>query len=262
MGLLSRLRELLGLGKKPEAPLMPPGPISPATGTIDDVLARMEKLETELGADDGVRWFNRLYLEVTRRVAAYDRGGKQEAPGFLERLDVAFADLYFTALDRAGGAAQLPGGFPFHAWKPLFEARHRRDVAPIQFALAGMNAHINHDLALGICAVCIERGVEPKVGSPEHTDYQAVNPLIADAEESVKGWLLTGALAELDRAFQPADDVIAVWSVERARAAAWTRAQVLWHLRNRPELRDDYAEINDRAVGFAGSALLVPVGVL
>lgn len=260
MGLLQRLRELLGLGK-PEPPLMPPGPIPPATGTIDDVLARMEKLETELGPDDGVRWFNRLYLEVTKRVAEYDRSGPQASPGFLERLDVAFADLYFTALEKAGSGAP-PDGFPYHAWRPLFEARHRRDVAPIQFALAGMNAHINHDLALGICAVCIERGVEPKVGSPEHRDYQAVNPLIANAEESVKGWLLTGALAELDRAFHPVDDVVAVWSVKRARAAAWTRAQVLWRLRNEPALRDDYAEINDHAVGFAGSALLVPVGVL
>jgi hypothetical protein len=262
VGFLNRLRELLGLGRrKPDPPLMPPGPISPSTGTIDDVLARMEALETELGPDDGVRWFNRLYLEVTRRVAAYDRSGKQESPGFLERLDVAFADLYFTALEKAGSGAP-PDGFPYRAWKPLFEARHRRDVAPIQFALAGMNAHINHDLALGICAVCIERGVEPKAGSPEHTDYQAVNPLIADAEESVKSWLLTGALAELDREFQPVGDVVAIWSVERARAAAWTRAQVLWHLRNEPELRDDYAEINDRAVGLAGGALLVPVGVL
>ena len=260
--MLRRLLELLGLRRgKAGPPLVPPGPIPPATGTIDDVLARMEKLDAELGPDDGVRWFNRLYLEVTRRVAAYDRGGKQESPGFLERLDVAFADLYFTALDVAGGGP-LPDRFPYHAWEPLFEARHHRGIAPVQFALAGMNAHINHDLALGICAVCIERGVEPRIGSPEHRDYLAVNPLIADAEKAVKGWLLTGALKELDRTFRPADDVVAVWSVERARDAAWTRAEVLWHLRNEPQLRDEYAEINARAVELASRALLVPVGVL
>jgi hypothetical protein len=259
---LRRLLERLGLRRRePEPPLVPAGPISPTTGTIDDVLARMEALDRELGPDDGVRWFNRLYLEVTRRVAAYDRGGKQESPGFLERLDVAFADLYFTALEAAGDGA-LPDRFPYRAWEPLFEARHHRGIAPVQFALAGMNAHINHDLALGICAVCIERGVEPRRGSPEHTDYQAVNPLIADAEKSVKDWLLTGALAELDREFQPVDDVVAVWSVERARAAAWTRAEVLWHLRKERVLRDDYAEINDRAVGLASRALLVPVGLV
>jgi hypothetical protein len=242
------------------APLVPDGPIPLETGTIDDVLARMEKLEQDLPADDGVRWFNKLYLAVTQRVAAYDKDGKQESPGFLERLDVAFANLYFTALDAAGAGAP-PHDFPYRAWAPLFEAREHRHIAPVQFALAGMNAHINHDLALGICAVCVDRGVRPHRGSPEHTDYQAVNPLIADAEKSVKGWLLTGALAELDRDFQPADDVVAVWSVEAARAAAWTRAEVLWHLRKEPALQADYANINDGAVGLASRALLVPVGL-
>jgi hypothetical protein len=259
-----RLLELLGLrrrGSADGAPPMPGGPIPPLSGTIGDVLVRMDALEASLGPEDGVRWFNRLYLEVTRRVAAYDKDGPQASPGFLERLDVAFADLYFTALDAAGSAATLPDSYPYHAWKPLFAARRRRDVAPIQFALAGMNAHINHDLALGICAVCIERGVEPREGSPEHTDYQAVNPLIADAEEAVKGWLLTGALAELDREFHSVDDVVAVWSVVRARAAAWKRAEVLWHLRDEPALRDDYAEVNDRAVGLASGAILVPTGL-
>jgi hypothetical protein len=125
-----------------------------------------------------------------------------------------------------------------------------------------MNAHINHDLALGICAVCIERGVEPSGDSAEHADYLAVNPLIAQAEEAVKGWLLTGAVEELDREFRPVDDVVAVWSVERARDAAWTRGEVLWHLRNVPALRDEYVDINDHAVGLASSALLVPVGLV
>lgn len=257
-----RLLELLGLRRRESpAPLPQAAPLPPTTATIADVLARMEALDAELGADDGVRWFNKLYLEVTRRVAAYDRDGPQAAPGFLERLDVAFADAYFTALAVADRAPELPPDYPYHAWKPLFEARHRRDVAPVQFALAGMNAHINHDLALGICAVCIERGVEPTGHSSEHTDYLAVNPLIANAEQAVKSWLLTGALEELDRAFNPVDDIVAVWSVERARAAAWTRAEVLWHLRNEPMLRDDYTSVNDHAVGLAGRALLVPVGL-
>jgi Family of unknown function (DUF5995) len=33
---------------------------------------------------------------------------------------------------------------------PLFDARHDRRTAPLQFALAGMNAHISHDLAIGV----------------------------------------------------------------------------------------------------------------
>ena len=233
---------------------LPPGT------TVADVLARMEKIEGQVGPDDGVRWFNRLYLEVTQRVAVYDESGPQVAPGFLAQLDVAFADLYFTALDAADAGAP-PDGFPYRAWKPLFDARGRRDVAPVQFALAGMNAHINHDLALGIAAVCLARAVEPRSDSPEHEDYEAVNALIAEAEHTAKRWLMTGALKELDRDFHPADDVVAIWSVERARDAAWTRGTVLWHLRGESWLRDDYAEVNDHAVGLASRALLRPVGL-
>jgi hypothetical protein len=221
--------------------------------TIADVLARMEALDGSLPPDDGVRWFNRLYLEVTRAVAASEVTG---ADGFLEELDVEFAGAYFAAVDAVGASAD----FPYHAWKPLFEARHRRDIAPIQFALAGMNAHINHDLALGICAVCVTRDAEPGDDTPEHADYLAVNPLIADVEKRVKTWLLTDALADLDRDFGDVDDLVAIWSVERARDAAWIRAQVLWRLRDLPPLRDDYIEMNDRATELSSRALLMPGG--
>jgi hypothetical protein len=226
--------------------------------TIEDVLSRMEELDRSLARDDGVRWFNRLYLEVTRSVAREET----DAGSFLYALDVEFAGKWFAALDAAGDAADLPAGFPYHAWKPLFEGRYSRDVAPVQFALAGMNAHINHDLGVGVCDVCIERGVEPRTGSPEHAEYLAVNPLIKDVENRVKVWLLTDALAELDRDFGPVDDVVAIWSVERARDAAWVRAQLLWHLRDLPALRDDYLEVNDRATELSSRGLLVPVGVL
>ena len=218
---------------------------------IADVLARMEELDRSLAPDDGVRWFNRLYLEVTRAVAAREDAAPET---FLAELDVEFAGAYFRALDAGGGA--------YHAWKPLFEARRERDVAPVQFALAGMNAHINHDLAVGVCDVCVRRGVEPRTGSPEHVEYLAVNPLIKDVEDRVKAWLLTDALADLDRDFGSVDDLIAIWSVERARDAAWIRAQVLWHLRALPALRDEYLDINDRATELASRGLLVPVGVL
>ena len=228
---------------------------------VGDVVARLEALDAELSPADGVKWFNKLYLEVTRHVAGFDESGGQAAPGFLARLDVAFADSYFAALAAAGDGPELPPDFPYHAWRPLFEARRRVDVAPIQFALAGVNAHINHDLGMGICAVCVERGVEPAGDSAEHRDYLSVNDLIAATEAEVKVWLLTDLLAELDRAFNSVDDIVAIWSVERARDAAWTHAGVLWHLRDTPFLRDEYLDVNDRSVELTSRAMLVPVGL-
>lgn len=227
--------------------------------TVADVLARLAAIDAALPADDGVKWFNKLYLEVTQHVVAAP-GGNWAAPGFLEELDVVFARRYLAAFDatRAGGELQVE--YRFHAWKPLFEARHQTDIAPVQFALAGMNAHINHDLALAICDACAARRTEPSDDGPEHRDYEAVNGLIAKVEETMKAWMMTGLLKELDREFGPVDDVVAVWNVERARDAAWVGAEVLWSLRSLPPLRGAYEATNDRAVGFASRALLAPVG--
>jgi hypothetical protein len=228
--------------------------------TIQDVLTRLKAIEEELPRHDGVRWFNRLYLEMTQEVEELP-SQHQDAPPFLEKLDVVFANRYFAAYDAAGDG-KLPAGYPFHAWKPLFEARHEKGIAPVQFALAGMNAHINHDLSIAVVETCEELGREPSDDSPEYKDYNSVNSMIGAVEKRMKKWMMTGLLKEFDRVFRPVDDIVAVWDVDAARAAAWTRAKVLWHLRELPPLRHEYEEMNDSMVGFAGRALLVPVGSL
>ncbi len=226
--------------------------------TVQEVLDQLTELDASMPPTDGVKWFNKLYLEVTQLVASAVPNQPQADPGFLAALDVYFANRYFHALDAAGEAA-LPHEYPFHAWKPLFEARFNKEIAPVQFALAGMNAHINHDLAIGVCDTCAARGETP--GGPQHKDYNSVNGLITKVEHEMKAWMMTGLLKELDLAFNPVDDIVAVWDVERARDAAWVRAEVLWTLRDVTELQDSYEAMNDRATELAGRALLVPVGL-
>ncbi len=70
----------------------------------------MRSIDSELPTKDGVAWF--------------------------KQLDVVFADLYFRAYD---AARDDPDAAP-RAWVSLFAARAERAIAPIQFALGGMNA--------------------------------------------------------------------------------------------------------------------------
>jgi hypothetical protein len=224
--------------------------------TIDEVVKKLRGLERRLPVTDGVHWFNRLYLEVTLGVLDFVRQpGNLQAPPFLEELDVYFGNAYFAALDAAE-----TGRTPAHAWAPLFEARHSQEIAPLQFALAGMNAHINHDLAIGVVEVAQKLDLTPGAGGGPKHDYGAVNVLLKAGEKRMKKWLLTDAVAQLDHVVAPADDVAAVWSVERARDAAWIRAEVLWRLREIPPLEKAYLATNDRATGLASRALLVPLG--
>ncbi len=222
-----------------------------AVTTIDAVVARLQELERGLLPSDGVRWFNRLYLEVTIAVRAYVRERPLEAPPFLEQLDVFFGNAYFAAFDAAEGHPRDMA----RSWAPLFEARRDPRIAPLQFALAGMNAHINHDLAMGVVATCQVLGMEP--GGAQKHDYDAVNIVLRETEAHVKRWLLTDALKELDHAVGSADDAAAIWSITRARDAAWVRAQILWRLRDEPDLTAAYLEVNDRATELTGRALLL-----
>ena len=230
---------------------------SPPT-TVAEVIARMEAILQPLADSDGIACFTRLYLEVTEGVQAQLGGLSFADPRFLADLDVRFADLYFDAVD----VASMPGPSTVpRAWAPLFEARSRRGVAPLQFAIAGMNAHINRDLPVAIVDSCERAGVGPKEGSPQHADYLRVNHVLASVESRVKEQYLTGWLHRIDRIVHRVhrlDDVVAMWDIGRARDAAWTNAEALWALRGNRDLSNRYLATLDRTVGLAGRGLLNP----
>jgi hypothetical protein len=224
--------------------------------SIDDVLGTMADIDQALADTDGLKWFNHLYRAVTIGVqAAAGTGGAFKDPAFLRRLDVAFANLYF---DAAAAGDQNPLAAP-RAWRPLFQARNDRGLARIQFALAGMNAHINRDLPVGIVATFEAMGGSPSPESPEHDDFEQVNGILETVESQVKAEFATGVIGKIDAAAGPLDDIIAMWSVRAAREAAWTSAEVLWNLRSMPPLCDAFLDSLDGATGFAGRGLLVHV---
>jgi Family of unknown function (DUF5995) len=228
---------------------------------IADVIRRLRTIEASAPARDGVVCFARLYREVTEEVAAdVERRGFEETR-FLEALDVRFADLFFSALESYG---RNPTGTP-SAWVPLFAQRSRRGIAPLQFALAGMNAHINRDLPVALVTTCRELRLDLGDTSPEHADFERVNALLAQVERRVKSSYLTGWLAWLDRLvhrLHRIDDVVAMWDVERARDAAWTNSSALWALGGEPSLAGDYLLALDRMVGLASRGLLIPADTL
>src|SRR5262249_18610570 len=198
---------------------------------IADVLDRLRTIEASGSRSDGVACFARLYREVTEGVRAELTQQGFADSRFLEALDVRFADLFFSALDSYGRDPALTPS----AWVPLFSQRSRRGIAPLQFALAGMNAHINRDLPVALVTTCRELGLELVEGSQEHADFERVDALLAQVEARVKSQYVTGWLAWVDRLvhrLHRIDDVVAMWDVGRARAAAWTNGQALWALRD------------------------------
>jgi hypothetical protein len=217
----------------------------------------MQAEVASLPNSDGVACFTHLYLSVTQGVEQQLGGFAFQDPQFLAHLDVVFAGLFFSALD---ASRNDPSAMP-RAWAPLVEARAARGIAPLQFALAGMSAHINRDLPVALVSTCGELGVALEESSPQHHDFETVNTLLASTEAQVKRQYVTGWLRTIDRLVHRVDrldDIVAMWDVGRARDAAWTNAEALWAIRDDAALAQAYLDSLDRMVGFAGRGLLVP----
>jgi hypothetical protein len=225
--------------------------------SVSEVIKRLGAIEASLPKGDGVACFARLYRQVTEGVEA-ELGHQTFANApFIERLDPCFASLFFAALD---AYERDPESAP-SAWRPLFAQRSRRGIAPLQFALAGMNAHINRDLPVALVATCEALRLDLSEGSPEHRDFERINGLLGQVEARIKRSYLTGWLAWADRfvhRFRRIDDVVAMWDIGRARDAAWTNGHALWALRDEPPLASQFLITLDRMAGLASRGLLVP----
>ena len=218
---------------------------------MQDVVARLRSIDDELPGDDGAAVFNRMYLTVTEEVAAGLNGAHVfRDPVFMEQLDVTFAGLWLEAYDAQGGAVPK-------AWAPLFERRQNRSLLPIQFALAGMNSHIGHDLPVAVVRTCEQLGASPEDAGVRE-DYQAVNDLLAACESKVRRSFLTEAGQAADEQVGPVVHLISSWNIEKARDVAWVNVEALWTLRIVGSLADRYRAALAGTVGMASRCLLTP----
>jgi hypothetical protein len=229
--------------------------VSNDPASINAVIQTLQAIDAVVdGSRDGLKWFNTLYLQVTlavkERVAENDFADSQGA-AFIANLDFVFANFYLSAL-----RAWLAGGDPPESWRVLFEQRSNAALARIQFALAGVNAHINRDLAVAVSKTCSQAGNKPLHQTAEYQAYTAVNAtldsLIGQATRelmvSLPGDALPGA-NKVERA-------VAAWSVSAARESAWVNAEILSAIAGEPLLSQRFVDTLDGTAALAGKALL------
>ena len=133
--------------------------VQAAPQSIAEVLQTLRTIGATCVDADGLQWFNWLYLQVTEAVEARVAAGGFTDSAWLAQLDVQFARLYFSALKFSLSGEAAPA-----CWQVLFDSRNHAAIARIQFALAGINAHINHDLPEAIVATCQVTGTTPDSG--------------------------------------------------------------------------------------------------
>src|SRR5437763_4372778 len=102
---------------------------------------------------------------------------------------------------------------------------------------------------VAVVRTCLQLRTTPST-RPHHDDYVRVNPLLDAAEQVVRESFEHGAVLAVDQRVAPVENVVGNWSINEARTAAWTNAEVLWRLRRMQRVEQAYLDVLDGTVGL------------
>jgi len=183
-------------------------------------------------APDARGHFPAMYARVTERVGAAVRQGRFADGPALEAFVDVFAALYLRAVDDPGRP---------RCWQAAHDAAADRRHLVVQHLLLGINAHVNHDLALAVVDAAGDRDL-----AHVRPDFDAVNDVLAEAYVDVlrdlrrpSRWAALAAARGGGTLFH--------FSLREARRQAWHSAEQLHRLRPGRE-RDRYRVGLDGAV--------------
>lgn len=188
--------------------------------SIDDVLTGLDEIIAGAHVRDSrIGYFACLYRHVTLAVKDGVAQHVFEDPERMNRLDVAFANRYFEAIDRHDR-----GEPPTLSWQVAFKAASHRRPIVLQHLLMAMNAHINLDLGIAAARTCPGDQLQGL-----YNDFEKVNGVLASLVNTVERELthIWPVLHILHRLSRGEDDKIMSFSMTEARALAWKTAQRL-----------------------------------
>jgi Family of unknown function (DUF5995) len=205
---------------------------------IEELIARMAALLEPLrAAGDQRQYFHATYQRTTIAVAGEIRRGGFADAEWVERWDVAFADLYLEALegDMAGRRTSRP-------WSVAFGAP--AGLPPLRHVLLGMNAHINYDLPQALVAVITdEQFGDATLLARREADHRAIDGVLASrvAAEDDELTRLSQPAPVLDRLLRPFNRLGTQHFLREARQKVWANAIALSQARRQGP--DAYAAV-------------------
>lgn len=191
-----------------------------SAGQVEHALGMFEEWCVENEDLRGV--FATAYLQITKAIAEELSRRSFSDIEWSQRYLVRFANLYREALlnYEIGNYKLVP-----KSWKLAFKLAERNDGFIIQHLLLGINAHINHDLALALVDVNIDPNRALK-----YKDHAAINTILEKTTDDLKRSVAekyAPILRRLDRGLGSIDDDITAFSIPKAREHAWAMAVAL-----------------------------------
>jgi hypothetical protein len=225
----------------------------PAANSIDEVIDALTGIIGQARTEKSrLGYFPALYRRVTRAVKDGIASGRFEDGARMEQLDVVFANRYLAAYDtwRTGRMAS-------QCWMLAFGAAARTDRAIIQHLLAGMNAHINLDLAVAAAEVAPGAAI----ATLQH-DFQEINQILSEQIDSVQAAIASVAplMWMLETVGGKEEEWLVAFSLAKARDAAWMQANLLAN--EAAESRAMTMSVLDAGVTTIGAGVLDPPGYL
>ena len=197
-----------------------PAPVPGLARTIDEVIAQLDDIiARSIREQSRLGYFAALYRKVTVKVKEGIAEGRFQDGPRMERMDVTFANRYLEAFDQFSR-----GQRPTLCWLAAFKAAESWRPIVLQHLLIGMNAHINFDL--GIAAAETAPGDE--LPSFKH-DFDEINNILAGLVAQVQSAIyeVSPWIRFLGNIDPKADVAIVNFSMDKARAAAWSVATKL-----------------------------------
>ena len=223
--------------------------------TIAEVAERLGQIHdyaastTTAGEADGIACFSGLYQTITQTIDVTP----YEDRDFLVRLDLAFARRYFDAI-RAYAVERHSAPRP---WRLLFDARSDPDIERVQFAAAGVNAHIDFDLA----AALLDTWPDFPPNDARHRDYDTVDDAFKKHMDGLRKAYQApfGSDAFDQTALDRLSNAVCDLLVRGTRANAWDDAMRVWTAPDRGKARERMLDELDAVASLLQRGLLLPL---
>lgn len=175
-----------------------------------------------LPADSPRRPFLSTYLRTTQAVGDAVDTGRFLDPDWVERWDVAFAELYLRAHDAfiAGEMSDVP-----RPWRLAFTAPD--DLPALRHVLLGINAHVNYDLPQAMLTV-ISTGdfADDGLVRRRRRDHESIDALLGSRVKDEDA-LLGDTKTVLDRLLTPLNRLGSKRFLREARRKVWHNVAAL-----------------------------------
>ena len=188
-------------------------PESPIDALAAGMQQRLDRLPARLSHQ---RVFLSTYQRTTRAIGDAVQRAAFEDPEWVQRWDVAFANLYLSALDAELSGDEVPG-----PWRLVFAASP--DLPPLRRVLLSTNAHINYDLPRALLTVISDDDFsDPVLIDRCRRDSERIDTVLSTRVEAEEDALsATGDTAILERLLMPLNHLSAKRFLHEARQKVW-----------------------------------------